>query len=176
MEFIKTNIEGSYLIQLAKREDDRGNLTRIFGKDEFKKVNISNEIVQGYISFTKNKGTIRGIHYQIKPQEMAQLTRVTRGSIYEVIVDVRPNSPTYLKWQGFKLSDSDMKSLYVPKGVAHGFLTLGDDVEFINLYTAPFTAECEKGIRFNDKKFNFDWPVAVEHVSEKDSSWPDFKS
>ena len=175
MEFKKTNIKDAYLIQLVKREDERGYLTRIFGKEEFEKLNISHNIVQGYTSFTKNKGTIRGFHYQIKPQAMGQLTRVTRGSVYEVIVDVRPDSPTYLKWQSFSLNASDMKLVYVPKGIAHGFLTLEDDVEFMNLYTAPFTPECEEGIRYDDKKFNFDWPIPVEHISEKDLSWPDFK-
>ncbi len=176
MNFKETKIKDVYLIELQKREDERGFLTRIFGAKEFEDLNIPHNINQGYISHTNNKGTIRGLHYQIAPTEMTQLTRVLKGAIYEVVIDLRPDSPTYLKWLGFEIKASDFKSLYIPENIAHGILILENDTEFMNLYSKPFTPECEMGIRYNDPLFNISWPIPIEHVSDKDKSWPNFKN
>lgn len=175
MKFIKLKIEGAYLIDLEKREDERGSLSRIWCVKEFADQGIHTSLLQGYCSVTKHKGTIRGIHCQVAPAEEDKLTRVTGGEIYEVIVDIREDSPTYMQWEGITISDEDEKMMFIPAGVAHGFLTLTDDVVFENMSSQPFTPEYEKGIRYDDPAFNIKWPVPVEHVSEKDKSWEDFK-
>ena len=175
MKFIKTKIKDCYIIELEKKADERGFLARTFDKDEFKKMGINMDIVQGYISVTKKKGTIRGIHYQVPPFAEYKLTRVTKGSIYEVVIDLRENSPTFMTQIGFTLCADDYKLLLTPPNCGHAILTLEDNTEFINFSTKPFTPEYEKGIRFDDPKFNINWPIPVEIVSEKDKSWEAYK-
>lgn len=174
MKFTKLPIEGAYVIDLQKREDERGYLVRTWCAKEFADHGINASLLQGYATYTKHRGTIRGIHYQVAPFAEAKLTRVIKGAIFEAIVDLRPDSPTYLRWEGVALKASDGKMMYIPENVAHGFLTLSDDVEFHNMSSQPFTPEFECGIRYEDSAFNINWPIPVEHVSEKDRSWPDF--
>lgn len=174
MEFTKLTVDGAYVIRLEKRGDERGSLTRIWCAKEFSENGISVSLKQGYSSTTKHKGTIRGIHCQVAPLAEDKLTRVVKGKIFEVIVDLRKDSPTFMKWEGVMLSDEDEKMMFIPAGVAHGFLTLTDDVVFENMSSQPFTPEYEKGIRYNDPAFNIEWPIPVIHVSEKDKSWKNF--
>ena len=175
MKFIKTKIKDCFVIELEKKEDERGFLARTFDKDEFKKLGINLDIVQGYVSVTKKKGTMRGIHYRKTAPFVAQLTRCLEGAIFEVILDLRLSSPTYKKWEGFKLKANDYKMLFIPKGCAHGILILEDNTLFLNMYTQPFNGVLESGIRFDDPAFNIKWPIPVKIVSDKDNSWEGFK-
>lgn len=172
MKFIETKIKGVYLIELEKKEDERGFLARTWDIDEFAKNGIDFNILQGYVTSSSKKGTMRGIHYLKVPEQ--KLTRVTKGSVYEVVIDVRPNSETFKQWQAFTLKDTDYKMLFVGPGIAHAILTLEDNTELVSLYSPAYTPGNEGGIRFNDPAFNIDWPIEVQHVSEKDLSWGDF--
>ncbi|MDP3941684.1 MAG: dTDP-4-dehydrorhamnose 3,5-epimerase family protein [bacterium] len=175
MKFTKLTVDGTYIIDLEKRGDERGSLTRIWCEKEFAENGIFATLRQGYSSTTKHKGTIRGIHCQVAPAAEDKLTRVVKGKIFEVIVDLRKDSPTFMKWEGVTLSAEDDKMMFIPSGVAHGFLTLTDDVVFENMSSQPFTPEYEKGIRYNDPAFNISWPIPVKHASQKDTSWQDYQ-
>lgn len=175
MKFRKTKIKDCYIIELEKKADERGFLARTFDKDELKALGINLDIVQGYVSQTLKKGTIRGIHYQVPPFEEFKLTRVSKGSIYELVIDLRENSPTFMVRVGLTLKAADYKLLLTPPNCAHAILTLEDNCEFINFSNQPFTPEYEKGIRFDDPKFKIHWPIPVEIVSDKDKSWENYK-
>jgi len=175
MKFTETKIIGSYIIELEKKEDARGFLTRTWSKDEFAQNGVNVDLVQGYTSFTKKKGTMRGIHYRTAPPYVAQLTRCLTGAIYEVLVDLRPGSKTFKQWEGFEFKPDDNKMLFIPEGCAHAVLTLEDNTLYINLYSQFYNGEIESGIRYNDPAFNIKWPIDVTKVSEKDLSWEDFK-
>lgn len=175
MKLVPTKIKDCYIIELDKKEDNRGFLARTFDKEKLKEVGINLDLVQGYVSNTLKKGTMRGIHYQIPPFSEYKLCRVTHGSIYEVVIDLREKSETFGVVEGFEFKAADYKMLIVPPNCGHGFVTLEDNTEFTNLSNRPFTAEFERGIKFNDPKFNIVWPVPVEIVSDKDNSWEDYK-
>lgn len=175
MKFIPTKIKDCYILELDKKSDDRGFLARTFDKEKLKEFGINLDLVQGYVSFTEKKGTMRGIHFQVPPFSEYKLTRVTHGSIYEVVIDLREGSETYGAIEEIEFKASDYKMLIVPPNCGHAFLTLEDNTEFTNFSDRPFTAEFERGIKFNDSKFNISWPIPVEIVSEKDRSWEDFK-
>lgn len=176
MNKIPTNVEGVYILEFHKHEDERGKLIRIFDEEPLKAQGIQMEITQGYISYTKEKGTLRGIHCQIASKAEKKLGRCIEGSVYEVIVDLREESPTYKEWQGFEFKAGDDKSLFVPEGVGHAILTLENDTTFLTFSSAPFSPEHEIGVRYNDPVFNIQWPIPIKNVSEKDLSWEDFKS
>lgn len=173
MKFTETKIKGVYLIELEKKEDDRGFLARILCNKEFKDNEIDFEAVQGYITVSKEKGTMRGLHYSTVPGK--KLTRVIKGSVYEVVIDVRSDSQTFKQWQVFTLKDTDYKMLYIGSGIAHAILTLEDGTELLSLYSPAYVAGNEGGIRYNDPTFNIKWPIEVKHVSKKDLSWRDFE-
>lgn len=173
MKFIKTKIKGAYLIELEKKEDDRGFLSRTWDIDEFKKAGIDFNILQGYITSSIKKGTIRGFHYLDVSEK--KLTRVTNGSVCEVIIDVRPDSKTFRQWEMFTLKDSDYKMFYIGQGIAHAILTLEDNTELMSLYSPAYVPGNEGGIRYNDPSFNINWPISITKVSKKDLSWEDFK-
>ena len=175
MIFKPTKISGAYIIELEKREDERGFLTRTWGKDEFAQNGINVDLVQGYTSFTKKKGTMRGIHYRTTPPYVAQLTRCLTGAMHEAIVDLRPGSPTYKQWEGFKFKSDDNKMLFIPEGCAHAVLTLEDNTLYINLYSQFYNDEFESGVRYNDPAFKIKWPINIKEVSPKDLSWEDFR-
>lgn len=175
MKFSKTKIAGAYIIELEKKTDERGFLTRIWSKDEFLKHGINLELVQGYTSFTEKKGTLRGIHYRKAAPLVAQLTRCLKGAIYEVILDLRSDSPTFKKWVRFEIKANEYKMLLVPEGCAHAILTSEDNTLFLNLYTQPYDPLLESGIKYNDPLFNIKWPIPVKNVSDKDKSWEDYK-
>jgi dTDP-4-dehydrorhamnose 3,5-epimerase len=173
MKFIETKIKGVFLIELEKKVDERGFLARTWGVGEFKERRIDFNILQGYVTRSLKKGTMRGFHY-LKVAEQ-KLTRVVRGAVYEVVIDIRPKSKTFKKWQAFALKDTDYKMLYMGAGIAHAILTLSDNTELMSLYSPVFVPGNEGGIRYNDPGFNIDWPIEVKHVSKKDLSWEDFK-
>jgi len=142
--------------------------------EEFAAHGLETNYPQHSISFSTRKGTLRGMHYQRDPHSEAKLVRCTQGAILDVIIDIRPDSSTYRRWQEFELSSVNGHQLYIPKGFAHGFQTLSNDVEVNYLISAPYKSEAAHGIRYNDPAFGISWPLPVTEISEKDSDWPDF--
>ena len=174
MIFKKTSLKDSYLIELEIKKDHRGFFTRSWDSEVFKKEGLNSKLAQCNISFSKKKGTLRGMHYQIAPYEESKLIRCTRGLIYEVILDLRKNSDTYRKWAGFELSTKDYRMLYVPEGFAHGFQSLEDNTEIFYQVSQYYNFDYERGIRWNDPSFNIVWPLDEITISDKDKSWKDF--
>lgn len=173
MKFTKTKIDGAYIIDLEKKEDERGFLARTWDHEQFAQNGIDFAIMQGYITSSNKKGTMRGLHY-LKVAEQ-KLTRVIKGSVYEVIIDIRPDSKTFKQWETFTLKGTNYKMLYVGPGIAHAILTLEDNTELMSLYSPVYASGNEGGIRYNDPAFNIPWPIDVTKVSEKDLSWEDFE-
>ena len=173
MHFGKTSLQDAVLIDLRKFEDSRGFFARTFCADEFGKQGLVSEFVQGNYSYNISKGTLRGMHYQKSPHGEVKLVRVVQGAILDVIIDLRPDSPTYLKWEGFELTAENGRTLYVPVGFAHGFQTLAAETHVTYQVSHPYTPGVEGGLRYNDPVFNIDWPLPVSVISEKDAAWPD---
>lgn len=174
MKFTKTAIEGVYLVELEKREDERGYLSRTWDLRAFEEHGICLDLVEGYVSQTRNRGTIRGLHYQAGEFAEAKLVRCTRGSFFEVVADVRKDSPTFGEWLGLSLAAAENKMLYVPPLCAHGVLVLEDNTELMSFASRPYAPECERGVRYDDPFFRIEWPIPVTSVSSKDSNWEDF--
>ncbi len=177
MIFKETRLKGSFIIELEKIIDDRGFFSRAWCQKEFQDHGLNQNFVQCNLSFNATKGTLRGIHYQIAPYAEAKIIRCTRGKIYDVIVDLRQESSTYLQWLSFELSSENRKMLYVPENFAHGYLTLADNTEVFYQVSQFYSPGSECGIRWNDPLINIKWPrIANPIISEKDKKWPDFKS
>lgn len=174
MKFTETKLKGAYIIELEKHEDDRGFFARAFCKKEYKEVGLRNEIVQINNSESKYKGTLRGMHYQLPPKAEDKIVRCINGAIYDVIIDVRKDSDTFGEWFGIELSADNKKSLFVPKGFAHGNISLEDNSELFYLVTEYYASDYERGIRWNDPKFDIKWPIEPIDISEKDKNHPDF--
>lgn len=174
MLFSETKLKGAYLIEIQRLEDDRGFFGRTFCQNELGKVGLNNNVAQANVSYNKKKGTLRGMHYQTAPYGETKLLRCTRGAIYDVIIDVRPDSPTYKQWIAAELSEDNYKMLYVPENFAHGFLTLQDNTEVIYQVSQFYTPGAERGIRYDDPAFSIEWPLDVRVISGKDASWPDY--
>ena len=174
MEFIKTPLEGAYLINLEKYEDERGFFARVFCESEFQEMGLSSEFIQVNNSLTGSKGTIRGMHYQLEPSAEVKIVRCIRGSLYDAIIDLRPDSSSFCKWFGSELSAENRQMMYVPKGFAHGFLTLEDNTETFYFASNSYSPDLERGIRFDDSYFGIEWPIPVTESSPKDKSCPDF--
>lgn len=167
-----TPLEGAALIELKRLEDDRGFFARAFCRDEYTEAGLEPNIAQVNVSFNNHKGTLRGFHYQVEPSQEAKTIRCIRGSIYDVIVDVRPESPTFMQHYGAELSAENRLALHVPKGFAHAYLTLVPETETLYLASTPFTPGAERGLRWNDPDLGIAWPVEAEHISDKDAAWP----
>jgi dTDP-4-dehydrorhamnose 3,5-epimerase len=174
MIFTETRLQGAYLIDIEKREDHRGFFARTWCQHEFGEHGLVARLVQANLSFNRQRGTLRGMHYQTPPYAEAKLVRCTRGAIYDVIVDLRPDSPSFKQWIGVELSAVNYRMLYVPEGFAHGFQTLEDNVEIMYQVTQFYTPEAEGGIRYNDPALGIMWPLEVTVISEKDAAWADF--
>ena len=174
MIFTETKLPGAYLIDIEKRADQRGFFARGWCQKEFEAHDLIPRVVQTNISLSKRKGTLRGMHYQVAPYAEAKLVRCTRGALYDVIIDLRPDSPTYMQWLGVELSAENYKMLYVPEGFAHGFQTLVDNTEVTYQVSQFYTPEAEGGVRYNDPAFGIEWPLEVQVISDKDQSWPDY--
>ncbi len=175
MKFTETPLKGSFVIDLEKREDARGFFARTWCHKEFEEHGIYRLPVQANMSFNKKAGTIRGMHYQVAPHQESKLIRCVNGSIYDVIIDLRKNSPTYKQWFGIELNAENRTMLFVPEDFAHGFLALKDNSEIMYQVSAIYNFESERIIRYNDPAFNIQWPIEVSVVSEKDITTPDFK-
>jgi dTDP-4-dehydrorhamnose 3,5-epimerase len=174
MIFTDAGLDGAYLIEPEPHADDRGFFARSFCQHEFADHGLASTMVQGNISYTARAGTIRGMHYQIPPAGEAKYIRVMSGSIHDVIIDLRPWSPTYLRHIGVELSAANRLGIYVPPLFAHGHQALTDDVEITYLVSEFYTPGVERGIRYDDEAFAIDWPLPVTVVSDKDATWPDF--
>ncbi|WP_343852447.1 dTDP-4-dehydrorhamnose 3,5-epimerase [Algoriphagus jejuensis] len=175
MIFKRTEIRDMYLIELEKKGDERGFFARTFCIEEFKNHGIQFVPIQSNMSSSTHKGTLRGLHYQIETEE-AKLVRCPRGSIFDVVIDLRKNSESYLKISCNEISSSTNQILYIPPGCAHGFQTLEDNTEVNYLVTAFFSPANERGIRYDDPTFNISWPMQIHTISEKDKSFRDYES
>jgi dTDP-4-dehydrorhamnose 3,5-epimerase len=174
--FERTEIPGAYTVELDKRVDERGFFARGWCQKEFSEHGLPDRIAQINISNNKYKHTLRGFHYQVAPFQEDKLLRCTRGSVHDVLIDLRPDSPTYKHHISLTLSAQNYRSLLVPKGCANAFLTLEDDTEVTYFVSEFYTPEAERGVRWNDPAFGIKWPVSEPAViSDKDRSWPDFK-
>lgn len=174
MIFNKTDLKDAYIIELQEFNDSRGFFARAFCENEFADHGIEFRVVQANTSYSHKKHTLRGMHYQEKPHQEAKLMKCIKGAIFDVIIDMRPDSPTFKKWMGVELSERNRKMIYVPEGFAHGFVTLEDDTEVYYPVTELYTPGAEKGIRWDDPAFNIQWPVKPQIISEKDQNWPLF--
>jgi dTDP-4-dehydrorhamnose 3,5-epimerase len=169
MIFTETALQGAVLVDLAPHSDERGFSSRSFCEREFAEHGLNPRVVQCNISYNQKRGTLRGMHLQVPPFAEAKLVRVTRGSIYDVIVDLRRDSPTRLKWFGVELSAENRRALYVPEGFAHGFLTLEDDTQVFYQMSEFYAPECARGYPWDDPAFGIVWPIPVSVISEKDA-------
>lgn len=174
MLFHETRLEGAFVIELEKRADTRGFFARGWCQKEFEDHGLVAQVVQTNISYNRKKGTLRGMHYQVAPVEETKLVRCVRGGIYDVIIDLRSESPTYKQWMGVELTAENYKMLYVPENFAHGVQTLEDDTEVIYQVSQFYTPGAERGIRWNDPAFRIEWPRDIEVISDKDADWPDY--
>lgn len=172
MKFVATPLAGAYLIELARIEDDRGFFARSFCRDEFRAHGLSPTVAQCNVSWNRRKGTLRGLHYQDRPHEEAKLVRCTRGALWDVIVDLREQSPTRLQWHGVRLVADSGDALYVPEGVAHGFQTLVDDTEVLYQMSEPYYPELARGVRWDDPRLRIAWPLPEPILSERDRTYP----
>jgi dTDP-4-dehydrorhamnose 3,5-epimerase len=172
--FTETKLPGAYLIDIEKRGDQRGFFARAWCQKEFKAHGLTPRVVQANISLSRWKGTLRGMHYQVAPYAEAKSLRCIRGAIYDVIIDLRPDSPTYMQWLEVELTSENHRMLYVPEGFAHGFQTLVDNTEVTYLVSQFYTPEAEGGVRYDDPAFGVEWPLEVQVISDKDKSWPDY--
>lgn len=174
MEFTAGPVAGAFLVDLEERSDDRGFFARAFAADEFAARGLDPVVVQANISVNHRRGTLRGMHWQEAPHAETKLIRCTRGAVFDVVVDIRRESPTYLRWMAGELTADNRRAMYAPKGVAHGYLTLTDGAEVHYQVSCPFTPEADRGARWDDPAFAIEWPFEPVLLSERDASHPPF--
>ena len=174
MRFTETKVAGAFLIEPEPIADERGFFARTWCREEFADHGLTPELAQANISFNHRKGTLRGLHYQEPPHAEAKLVRSVRGAIWDLALDLRPDSPTYLAWFGAELTAGNRAMLYVPEDCAHGFLTLTDDTEVAYQMSAPYAPQAARGVRFDDPAFGIEWPGEVVMINERDRAYPDF--
>ncbi len=174
MIFDATSLEGARLILIEPHSDARGFFARLWCQREIEAAGLVARIAQESLSFNAARGTLRGMHFQRPPHEEVKIVRVVRGAVFDVIIDLREGSPSYLKWEGFELSAENRRALYVPVGFAHGFQTLTDDAEILYQISEFYAPQASAGCRYDDPAFGIDWPLPVSVISEQDRSWPAF--
>ena len=174
MRFIPTHLAGAYLIEPEPVSDERGFFARTWCRNEFAEMGLTPNLVQCNISYNKARGTLRGMHYQKAPHAEAKLVRCTQGAVYDVIVDLRSDSNTFKQWLGVELTAENRNALYVPKGFAHGFISLKDDTEVLYQMSEFFHAEFAAGLRWDDPAFSIRWPIDVKVISERDLAYSAF--
>ena len=170
MKFSETYLQGAYVIELTPFKDNRGLFARTFCKREFRQINHTREFVQFNYSLTFKKGAIRGMHYQVQPDSEIKLIRCMAGKVFDVIIDIREGSPTFLKYFSVELSPENFKMIYVPEGFAHGFQTLENNTQLIYHHTAYYNPQAERSIRYNDPAIGIKWPLKPADISEKDKN------
>jgi dTDP-4-dehydrorhamnose 3,5-epimerase len=174
MEFAETTLPGAFLVSLKKIKDDRGYFARGFCRDELQAHGLVADMLQLNVASSLKRGTLRGMHFQARPHQEAKFVRCTQGALFDVIIDLRKDSPTRLRWFGAELTRDNGQMLYVPEGFAHGYQTLVDDTEMYYLTTATYAASAASGVRHDDPAFGIDWPLPVSVISEADRRWPDY--
>jgi dTDP-4-dehydrorhamnose 3,5-epimerase len=174
MKFVKTTLNDLYLIEPEKKVDSRGYFARVFDLEAFRERGLETDFVQANTAYNFKAATLRGMHFQKPPHAEVKLVRCTLGALYDVVIDLREDSPTFKKWFGVELTDENGRMLYIPKGFAHGYLTLRDNTQIYYMVSDFYTPGAEGGIRYDDLSFGIDWPTSVEMISEKDKSWEDF--
>lgn len=174
MLFHATEITDAFIVDIEQRKDERGFFARAWCQREFSARGLTAQVVQTNISYSQHRGTLRGMHFQRAPYAEAKLVRCTRGAIYDVIIDLRPDSPSYRRWIGVELRADTYRMLYVPEGCAHGFQTLVDATEVTYQVSQFYTPDAEGGVRYDDPAFNIAWPLEVTVISDKDRQWPDY--
>jgi len=170
----KTRVRGAFLIEPERIRDSRGFFARLFCAHEFAALGLEGKFVQVNNSFSARCGTVRGMHYQLPPAAEVKIVRCIRGALYDAILDLRPDSPTYCRWFGTELTAENRLMMYVPRGCAHAILSLTDDSEALYLTRNSYAAEQERGVRWNDRRFAIEWPIEPTEISAKDATWPDF--
>jgi dTDP-4-dehydrorhamnose 3,5-epimerase len=175
MNFEPLPVAGAYLITPQRRPDERGYFARVFCQDELAQQGLCVDFCQANTAFSPRAGTLRGLHYQRAPHAEVKLMRCTRGAVYDVVLDLRANSPTFLRWFGAELSADNGAMLYAPAGTAHGYLTLTDDTELLYMTSARYAPAAATGVRFDDPTFGIAWPREIVLVSPADRAWPDFQ-
>jgi dTDP-4-dehydrorhamnose 3,5-epimerase len=175
MNFVPTPLANAFVIEMQLFRDDRGFFSYSFDRSKMEQQGITGNIVQSNLSFNHKKGTLRGMHFQVEPKAQPKLVRCTAGAVFDVIVDLRPDSATYCKWFGTELSAENHRSLYIPKGFAHGFQTLSDNAELLYDMFEWYAPETARGVRYNDPKFDIQWPIEVAVISDRDATYADYK-
>ena len=176
MIFTATKLDGAFIIDIQKLEDDRGFFARSFCQREFQEYGLNPNLAQCNISYNRKKGTLRGMHFQAAPFQEAKLVRCTHGAIYDVIIDLRTNSFTYKKHVAFTLKANENRMLYVPENFAHGFLTLEDNTQVFYQMSEFYVPGHDRGFRWDDPEFDIEWPDDIKVISERDSSYADFST
>jgi dTDP-4-dehydrorhamnose 3,5-epimerase len=175
MIFKETKLKGAFIIEIEKLADERGFFGRAWCQKEFEAHHLVSHFVQCNNAFSKQKGTLRGLHYQASPHQEVKLMRCIRGAVYDVIVDLRPDSQTYLQWLGVELTQDNYRMLYVPEEFAHGYQTLTDDTEVFYPTSQFYAPQSERGVRWDDPAFGIEWPITQSVIiSDKDRSWSDY--
>ena len=174
MIFTETELKGAFLIEPDRKEDARGFFARTWCVEEFKAHGLDPRVVQCNISFNKKKGTLRGMHWQVEPHPEAKLVRCTMGALWDVIIDLRTESPTYKQHLGVELTPENRKMLFIPAGFAHGFQTLADNTEVFYQMSEFFVPDCARGLRWNDPAFGIAWPPGERIINDRDSNYLDF--
>ncbi len=172
MIFKETRLKGAFVIEIEKFEDKRGFFAHAFSRDAFESNGLTSHVVNTNISFNRKRGTLRGMHYQVAPYEETKLIRCTRGAIYDVIIDLRRDSPSYRNWVEVELTADNYRLLYVPERFAHGFQTLDDNTEVTYQVSQVYSPESARGMRYDDPGFKITWPLKVEVISDQDAQWP----
>lgn len=176
MIFTETKLSGVFIIEPERLEDDRGFFARVFDEKVFRQKGIEFNLVESSVSFNKKKGTLRGMHYQARPHAESKIVRCTMGKIYDVVIDLRPKSKTFKKWFAIELTAENRRMLFIPKGLAHGFMTLEDNCEIEYQMDQAYVPESSTGIKYDDKEFGVVWPMEPEVISPKDLAWKPFTS
>jgi dTDP-4-dehydrorhamnose 3,5-epimerase len=175
--FRETEIPGAWVIELDRKEDERGWFARLWDGAVFAERGLDPRLAQASAAFNHRRGTVRGLHYQAEPYAEAKVVRCTRGAVYDVVVDLRSDSPTFTRWVAVELSAANGRMLYVPEGLAHGYQTLADETETAYFISEPYRPEAQRGVRWDDPAFGIDWPEVEERViSDRDREWPDFRA
>jgi len=176
MKFTETALPGSWIVEPERLEDERGFFARTFCRREFRERGLDTELVQCSVSYNRWSGTLRGMHYQTPPHEEGKLVRCTAGAAWDVVLDLRPDSPAYLRHAAVRLDAENRLALYVPPGVAHGFLTMADHSELLYQISVYHRDDSARGVRWNDPAFGIDWPQPPTMISERDAGYPDFQA
>lgn len=175
MNLRKLPVQGAFIVEPSPHIDERGYFMRTWCREEFEKLGLHPALSQCSVAFNHREGTLRGLHYQLAPNEEVKLVRCIRGAIYDVVLDIRPDSPTFLQHAGFVLNSENRLMMYVPKGCAHGYQTLTDQAEVEYYISAAYAPELARGVRWNDPVHNIRWPLPVTVISERDRNFPDFQ-